>query len=144
VIPETTNRQDAKAPRKDLSNQGEQIAQLVVDSAIKVHRVLGPGLLESVYEACLTHELKQRGLNVSTQVALPIHYEGMEIESGLRLDMLVENRVIVELKTVEKLLPVHEAQLISYLRLAQKQIGFLLNFHVALMKDGITRRVITS
>ena len=140
----TENRQDAKTPRKDLSDAEESIATAVVDAAMKVHRTLGPGLLESVYEACLTYEINQRGFRVQNQVSLPIHYEGMEIQSGLRLDMLIENRVIVELKVVEKLLPVHEAQLLSYLKLAHKQVGFLLNFHVALMKNGITRRVITS
>ncbi|MDP2875279.1 MAG: GxxExxY protein [Holophaga sp.] len=141
---ETENRQDAKSPRKDLCHEDESIATVIIDAAIKVHRVLGPGLLESVYEACLSHELKKRGLKVLTQISLPVHYEDIEIESGLRIDMLVENRVIVELKAVEKVLPVHEAQLLSYLKLARKQVGFLLNFNVTLLKDGITRRIITT
>jgi GxxExxY protein len=141
---EKEHRQDAKTQRKDLSDAEEKIASVIVDAAIKVHTLLGPGLLESVYEACLTHELKTRKLKVSRQVILPIFYEGIEIESGLRLDLLVENLVIVELKAVEIILPVHEAQLLSYMRLSKKRIGFLLNFNVPLMRDGITRRVITS
>ena len=133
-----------KTPRKDLNLEEERTASAVVDAAIKVHSILGPGLLESVYEKCLAHELKQRGLRVSTQIALPVYYEGVEIESGLRIDMLIENLVVLELKAVEQLLPVHEAQLLSYLRLSKRRVGFLLNFHVPLMKDGITRRIITS
>lgn len=140
---EQDHRQDAKTPRKDLSEKEEQIAGLVVDAAIQVHTHLGPGLLESVYEQCLAHELKKRGLTVLRQVVQPIYYDGIELESGLRLDMLIENLAIVELKAVEALLPVHEAQLLSYLRLSGKRLGFILNFNVPLMRDGILRRVIT-
>lgn len=143
MIDEKLNRQDAKTPRKDLNAEEERVAATVVDAAIKVHGVLGPGLLEIVYRSCLAHELQQRGLKVFSEVAQPVYYEGMEIESGFRMDLLVENLVVLELKTVEKLLPIHEAQLLTYLKLSKKRLGFLLNFNVPLMKDGITRRVIT-
>lgn len=111
----------------------------VVDAALKVHRVLGPGLLESAYEACLAHELRRRGVQARTQVALPIRYEGLNIDPGYRLDMLVDGCVVVELKTVRQLLPLHEAQLLSYLRLSGHRVGLLINFHVPLLKDGLRR-----
>ncbi|HYX68015.1 MAG TPA: GxxExxY protein [Terriglobales bacterium] len=113
----------------------------VVDAAMKVHTALGPGLLESAYEACLAHELRKRGLRVETQVPLPVTYEGMQIELGYRIDLLVEGQVIVELKAVETVLPVHKAQLLSYLRLSGRRLGLLINFHVERLKDGITRIV---
>jgi GxxExxY protein len=139
---EKDRRQDAKRPRKDLPKEEERVAALIVDAAIKVHRVLGPGLLESVYEACLAHELKLRGLQVKTQVPIPIRYEGLALEGGLRLDLLVEGIAIVEHKAVEKVLPVHDAQILSYLKLTRNKLGFLLNFNVALMKNGISRFVL--
>lgn len=138
---EKLNHQDTKTPRKDLGVEEERLASVIVDAAIKVHSALGPGLLESVYEACLMHELRLRGHRVEAQVVLPIHYEGMTVESGLRLDLRVDGLAIVELKAVEKLLPVHEAQLLTYLKLARLRLGFLLNFNVPLMRDGIQRRV---
>ena len=134
--------QDPKAPRKDLSDAEERIASVIVDAAIKVHRVLGPGLLESVYEACLSYELRTRGLQVETQVPVPVHYEGLTLDGGLRLDLLVDGIAIVELKAVERMLPVYEAQLLSYLKLSGRRLGFLLNFNVALMKDGVFRFVL--
>ena len=134
--------QDTKAPRKDLSDDEERIASVIVDAAIKVHRVLGPGLLESVYEACLSYELRTRGLQVETQVPVPVHYEGLTLDGGLRLDLLVDGIAIVELKAVERMLPVYEAQLLSYLKLSGRRLGFLLNFNVALMKDGVFRFVL--
>ena len=106
---------------------------------MKVHTVLGPGLLESAYEACLAHELRRRGLRVETQVSLPVMYEGMQIELGYRLDLLVEDRVVVELKAIETVLPVHKAHLLSYLRLSGRRVGLLINFHVERLKNGITR-----
>lgn len=112
---------------------------VVVDSAIKVHSALGPGLLESAYHACLAHELRQRGVRVLTQVDLPVVYDGKRIDVGYRIDMLVEDSVVVELKTVKKLLRVHEAQLLSYLRLGGYRVGLLINFHVDRLKDGIRR-----
>mgnify|MGYP001324517688 CR=1 FL=1 len=116
-----------------------EITAQIVDAAIKVHTALGPGLLESAYEACLAHELRKRNLRVETQVALPVHYDGVEIELGYRIDLLVEGAVIVELKAVRELLPIHEAQLLSYLKLSRKKIGLLINFHVLRLKDGIKR-----
>jgi GxxExxY protein len=117
----------------------EQTAAQNVDAAVKVHKALGPGLLESVYEACLCHELFLRDIPFQRQLDLPICYEGIRLESGLRIDLLVDSCIVLELKTVEKVLPVHEAQLLSYLKLTNCRIGFLLNFNVPLMKDGIRR-----
>lgn len=104
--------------------------------------MLGPGLLESIYEICLAHELKQRGLTVATQVAFPVVYEDIRLDAGLRLDMLVEHLLIVELKAVERMHPVYEAQLLSYLKLTGHRLGLLINFHVPLLKDGIKRIVL--
>lgn len=111
----------------------------IVDAAMKVHSELGPGLLESAYEACMIHELKKRALQVRNQVEQMINYDGMVLDVGYRLDLLVEEIVIVELKSVDELAPIHKAQLLSYLRLSKKRIGLLLNFNVERMKDGIIR-----
>ena len=111
----------------------------VVDAAMKVHTALGPGLLESAYETCLAYELRQRGLRVETQVTLPVKYDGVELDAGYRLDLLVESRVIVELKAIEKMTPLHEAQLLSYLKLSGCKVGLLINFNVERLKDGIKR-----
>jgi GxxExxY protein len=111
----------------------------VIDAALRVHTLLGPGLLESAYEACLAHELRKGGLAVVTQVPIPVEYDGLRIEVGYRADLLVDSIVIVEVKATSKLLPVHEAQLLSYLRLAKKRVGLLLNFHEVHMRDGIRR-----
>jgi GxxExxY protein len=108
-------------------------------TAISVHSTLGPGLREDIYEKCLKHELSLRGLKVETQVLLPIEYKGLVLEGGLRLDILVEGTVIVELKVIEAILPVHESQLLTYLKLSGKRVGLILNFNSALMKDGIKR-----
>jgi GxxExxY protein len=113
----------------------------VVDAAMKVHTFLGPGLLESTYEACLSHELKLRGLSITTQYDIPLVYEGLRLAAGYRADVLVENSIILELKAVEKLIPVHEAQLLSYLRLTGFRVGLLINFHSEHLRDGIVRRV---
>lgn len=113
----------------------------IVDAAMKVHTALGPGLLESAYEACLTDELTKRGLTVKSQVPLPVVYEQVRLEVGYRLDLLVADSVIVEIKAVDKLLPIHEAQLLSYLKLSGIKAGLLLNFHVEHLKDRIKRRV---
>jgi GxxExxY protein len=118
-----------------------QITGVIVSAAIKVHSILGPGLLESAYLACLAHELRARRLHVATQVGLPVFYEGEKIELGYRIDLVVENLVIVELKCVEAIHPVHQAQLLSYMRLSGKQVGLLINFYVARLKDGIKRMV---
>ncbi|MCB9850585.1 MAG: GxxExxY protein [Phycisphaerales bacterium] len=119
----------------------DRVAAAVVDAAYTVHRELGPGLLEHVYEVCLAHELTKRGFRVERQVELPVSYDGIRFEVGFKLDLLVDDRVIVELKTVEKILPVHQAQLLTYLKLADKRLGLLINFNSALIKDGIKRMV---
>lgn len=122
-----------------ISTRTESLAAQVVDAAVKVHKALGPGLLESVYEVCLCHELSLRGIPFQKQVVLPISYEGIRLESGLRIDLLVDSCLIVELKTVESLLSLHEAQLLSYLKLSNNRLGLLLSFHVPFMKHGIKR-----
>jgi len=116
-----------------------KVSGVIVDASIAVHSVLGPGLLESAYEACLLHELRKRGLHVEAQVPLPVVYESVHLEVGYRIDLLVENAIVIELKACEAIAPVHRVQLLSYLRLSGKPLGLLLNFHVALMKDGIVR-----
>ena len=118
-----------------------RVSGAVVDAAMKVHSILGPGLLESAYLGCLAHELRIRSLRVETQVALPVVYEGEKLELGYRMDLLVENLVVVEVKCVEAVHPVHQAQLLSYLRLSGKNVGLLINFYVTHLKDGITRMV---
>ncbi len=117
------------------------ISEKIIGAAMQVHRTLGPGLLESTYEACLKYELEKRGLKVRSQVGLPVIYDGIKINLGYRLDLLVEDSVIVELKAVNQITPVHEAQLLSYLKLSGKRLGLLINFNVMLLKDGITRRI---
>jgi GxxExxY protein len=113
----------------------------IIECAIKVHRVLGPGLLERAYETCLLHELRKSKLNVERQVPLPVVYEGIRLEAGYVLDLIVEQAIILELKAVDALLPIHEAQLLTYLRLANLKLGLLSNFNVTLLKNGIRRRV---
>ena len=117
------------------------IAKEIVDAAFRIHPTLGPGLLESVYQTVLAYELSRRGLHAVGQQAIPVVYDSIRIDTGFRADLVVEDRVIVEIKSVEVLLPVHKKQLLTYLRLADKRLGLLINFHVALIKDGITRIV---
>lgn len=124
-----------------MSQNIEAVGSDIVDCAIKVHQALGPGLLESAYQHCLKHELQKRNRHVFTEVILPIVYDGQTIDAGYRLDMLVDDLVIVENKAVESLLPIHEAQLITYLKLKNCHLGFLLNWNVKLMKHGIRRVV---
>jgi GxxExxY protein len=119
----------------------EEIGQIIVDSAFKVHQALGPGLLESAYQACLAHELTKRGLKVNCEVALPVFYDGVQIDIGYRLDMLVEDRIIIENKTVDRLVPVHEAQILTYLKLKNCWLGYLINWNTPLIKYGIRRKV---
>lgn len=132
---------------KSLRNDAQRIEEInyvsrqVVDAAMRVHSVLGPGLLESAYEVCLAQELRNRGLHVLVQTPLPIVYEGLRVEAGYRADLLVDSSVIVELKAIAKLLPVHDAQLLSHLRLSGHRVGLLINFHVVHLKDGIKRLV---
>jgi GxxExxY protein len=118
-----------------------EIGDVVVESALKVHTALGAGLLESVYEACLAHELVKHGLGVERQVPCPVTYEDLKIDGGFRLDLLVGGKVVIEVKAVESLLPVHTAQLLTYLKLGGFKLGYLLNFNVAHMRDGIKRIV---
>lgn len=113
----------------------------IIDSAIKVHTVLGPGLLESTYEACLEHELRRRQHKVLRQVTLPVVFEGLRIDLGYRIDLLIDDEVIVELKASEGIAPVHKAQLASYLKLSGRHLGLLINFNVYQLKDGLVRRV---
>jgi GxxExxY protein len=119
----------------------EAVGKQIVDSSIKVHRALGPGLLESAYQACLAFELRQRGLQVDCEVEQPLVYETLRLDAGYRLDMVVENCVIIENKCVESVLPLHKAQLLTYLRLRDFRLGFLINWNVHLIKDGIHRVV---
>ena len=116
-----------------------EITGQIIDASIKVHRCLGPGLLESAYEAVLAYELRKRGLHVDTQLPLPVTYEEVNLEVGYRIDLFVEHEVIVELKAVEKMIPLYDAQLLTYLKLRKKKIGLLINFNVVLLKDGIKR-----
>ena len=115
----------------------------IIAAAIRVHRALGPGLLESVYETCLAHELVKAGLRVQRQVELPVVYDTIRLDCGFRVDLLVEDKVVIELKAVEKLQPIHEAQLMTYLRLADLPVGLLINFNVPRLTDGIIRRALT-
>jgi len=117
----------------------DAVARQVVDAGLKVHRALGPGLLESAYEHCLDHELGLRGLSVGRQVPLPISYEGLRLDAGYRLDIVVAGAIIVEVKAVEALSRLHEAQLLTYLKLSGLKVGFLMNFNVPLFKDGVRR-----
>ena len=119
----------------------EDLAKQVVDSGYTVHKTLGPGLLESTYQICLTHELRSRGFTVDAEVTLPVKYGEITIDAGYRIDLLVENSIIIENKCMEKLLPVHHAQLITYLKLYGCQLGFLINWNTHLYKDGIKRMV---
>jgi len=139
----STPRSQRKSESLDAGERDEieRIASAVIGAAIAVHRSRGPGLLESVYEACLTHELTKSGLPVERQVAVPVRYDGVELEAGFRLEPLVKGCVVVEIKAVEKLSPVHRAQLITYLRLADKRLGLLINFNSLVLKGNFERIV---
>lgn len=119
----------------------DQITQQIIGAALEVHRTLGPGLLESAYQACLAFGLAERGLKVEGQKPLPVVYRGVELECGYRLDLLVEGSVIVEVKAIDQLAPIHQAQMLSYLKLSGCQVGLLINFNVKVLKDGIRRVV---
>ena len=122
-------------------NKYDEITSVIIGAAIEVHKELGPGLLESVYEVCLQKLLIKNGLSVKRQVQLPINFQGELLEKDFFIDMLVENEIIIELKSVEGLLPIHEAQFLTYLKLSGMKVGLLINFNVVLLKDGIKRRV---
>lgn len=125
-----------------LTIQEEDIGQAIVKAAFKVHKALGPGLLEKVYEVCLVHELRKGGLLVSRQIDIPIQYDGITFNEGLRLDILIENKVIVEVKAIELVNPVWQAQVLSHLKLTGLRLGYLINFNVPLMKEGIKRFIV--
>ena len=118
------------------------ISGQVVDAALAVHSALGPGLLEGVYEICLFHELQKRGLKVQRQVSLPVIYDGLSLEEGFRLDMLVEDALVLELKAIEEIAPIHLAQLLTYLKLSGRRLGLLITFNVVRIKEGIKRVVL--
>lgn len=124
---------------KKLAIQVEEIGKAVVNAAYKVHSQLGPGLLEKVYEVCLEHELRKDGYHVARQLDIPIQYDGITFDEGLRLDLLVENKVIVEIKAVDQINPVWQAQVLSHLKLTGLRLGYLINFNVAVIKEGIKR-----
>ena len=127
--------------RSEPSLREDEVASEIIDAAIKVHRTLGPGLLESVYEACLCYELSKRRIPFRRQVDMPVRYEEVWIETGFRIDVLADDCVIAEIKAKEAIIPIDEAQLLTHLKLANVRLGFLLNFNVSLMKDGIRRMV---
>lgn len=124
---------------KELSQQEEQIGKAIVNAAYRVHKELGPGLLEKIYEVCMAHELRKMGFDVKRQIDIPIIYDGIRFNEGLRLDLLVNDLVVAELKAIELINPVWEAQIISHLKLTQLNLGYLINFNVALIKNGIKR-----
>ena len=133
---------DPLTPHDALPPQVEQWARLVVDAGLKVHKALGPGLLESAYEHCLAHELLGRGLSLRRQVALPLVYDGVTLDAGYRIDLLVEEAIILEIKAVDSLTRLHKAQALTYLKLSSLRLCFLMNFNVELFKDGLRRVVI--
>lgn len=124
------------------TTQLDVLSKKIIGASIEVHKELGPGLLESVYEFCLVKELNNQGLQTKKQHKLPLHYKGEKLEKEFIIDILVENEIVLELKCVETLMPVHEVQLVTYLKLSNKKLGFLLNFNVPLMKQGIKRKVL--
>jgi GxxExxY protein len=133
------NNKDKKLIYNPIPSHTEDIAKAFLDAAFQVHTALGPGLLESVYEACVAYDLKLKSINVKSQVALPVVYKEMKIESGYRLDLLVDNSVIVKIKSSDTISPVYYAQLLTYLRLTDIPLGLLINFNVIHMRDGIKR-----
>jgi GxxExxY protein len=125
-------------------DEGEKlnkVTETIISAAVDVHRALGPGLLESAYEACMVYDLAKAGLKVEQQKPLPIVYRGIKLECAYRLDLMIDNEVIVEIKSVEKFLPIHQAQLLSYLKLSERKVGLLINFNVKILKNGIKRVV---
>ena len=129
-------------PEPSVQRERDSLTESVIGLAIEVHRALGPGLLESAYQECLCYELKTNGIAFARQVALPVVYKAVKLDCGYRMDLVVDDRLVVELKTVEKILPVHEAQLLTYLRLSGIRTGLLLNFNTSVLKDGIKRMVL--
>ncbi len=132
----------ARQEHQEVPEQVDRLARAIVDAGLKVHRALGPGLLESAYEHCLAYELTSRGVALRRQIALPIVYEGTSLDAGYRLDILVDETVIVEIKSVDALTRLHEGQVLTYLKLSKRRVGLLMNFNVALFKDGVRRLVL--
>jgi GxxExxY protein len=120
----------------------EDLTEQIIGAAIEVHKAVGPGLLEAVYEECLCHELKLRGLAFERQMLVPVVYKGVTLDCGYRLDLILENIVVLEIKSVERVLPIHEVQLLTYMRLLSKPVGFILNFNVSALRHGIVRKVL--
>jgi GxxExxY protein len=139
---ETPGAQERDDAHGRVPEQTERIARSVVDGAMAVHRTLGPGLLESTYEICLAHDLERRGHSVIRQMALPVVYEDIKLDGGYRIDLAIDGDVIVEVKAVDALAPLHQAQLLTYLRLSGLRLGFLINFNVVLLKQGIKRMIL--
>jgi len=127
---------------REIENERDPRTAAIIGAAIEVHSQLGPGLLESAYEQCLCHELHLRGLPFKCQVDLPVSYKGLQLDCGYKIDVIVNDEVIVELKSVERIMPVHEAQLLTYLKLSGKKVGLLINFNSSLLTQGIIRRVL--
>ncbi len=136
------DHKDAKTQRSELGERTQETARQAVDAAFQVHSILGPGLSEKVYEACFLYECSKRGMTVAQQVHVPIQYGDIRIEAGLRLDMILNDCVVIELKAVEALIPLHKAQLITYLKLTGLRLGLLINFNVSMIKDGIQRIIL--
>jgi GxxExxY protein len=130
------------AGRESVDHQRDPRTSPIIESAIEVHRHLGPGLLESAYEECLCHELHLRGITFQRQVSLPVLYKGLPLDCGYQIDLIVQDEVVLELKSTEKILPIHQAQLLTYMKLARKSVGLLVNFNVPVLTQGITRRVL--
>jgi GxxExxY protein len=130
---------DKKSSNNPIPDHTEEIVKAGLDPAFQIHTTLGPGLLESVYEACMVHELQLRGINDKSQVALPVIYKGMQVDSGFRQDLLVDDYVVVEIKSAEDIRAVYKAQLLTYIRLSNKRLGLLININVVHLRDGIKR-----
>ncbi|MCK5428419.1 MAG: GxxExxY protein [Anaerolineales bacterium] len=135
------SHREHKALSIDTKENANALSHELIGSAIEVHKILGPGLLESAYEACLCHELKLRSIPFERQVELPIEYKGLKLSAGYRMDIVVDGKLVLELKSVEKLMPIHEAQMLTYLRLSKIWLGLLINFNVPILKQGIKRLV---
>lgn len=125
-----------------MSETRDRLSDPVIGLAIEVHRSLGPGLLESAYEACLSHELRSAEITFRRQVPLPVHYKALRLDCGYRIDLLIADQLIVELKTVETILPIHKAQLLTYLRMSHRRVGLILNFNTPVLRDGVCRMVL--
>jgi GxxExxY protein len=139
VLAKSLNYEEAKNPKRPLNDEVERLTSITLDAAITVHRELGPGLLESVYEQCLAHELRSLGISLEVQKVVPLSYQGLALETGFRADLIVADSLLIELKAVEALLPVHKAQVITYLKLTRLPLGLLINFNVPLLKEGLHR-----